>query len=152
MALENLVHNDLGSPPSGSYFSLFSLLFNLYLLEPLNLHHDIQSLLLLNVVLLEHLVLLQLLVPDGDDLGKHHFHVHVLHVVVLLVQLLLRSREHAVGSLNLLPCQSHLARLLCSLVCRCFQELLFLDLGSSHRHRLVLLSITLLFICIYRPH
>lgn len=53
-------------------------------------------------VLLKNLVLFQLLVPDGDNLGVEGHLVHVLHVVVFFVQLLLSLGKETISALVLL--------------------------------------------------
>ena len=81
----DLIDDDLSALLSGFMLPLFSLLFLLEDLEPLDLHHEVELLLLLDPLVLETLVLLQLLVSDGDDLGVEHHLVHRLHIVQVVV-------------------------------------------------------------------
>ena len=73
------------------------LLLELERLESLDLHHEIQALLFADPLLLEPLRLLELSVSDRDDLGVKHHLVHVLHVVVVLVEHLLRLSEETLS-------------------------------------------------------
>jgi len=65
-------------------------------LQPFYLHHHVKSLLFIDPVLLEILVLLQLLISDSIDLRCQHHGVHVLHVVIVLVQLVLGLGQQGV--------------------------------------------------------
>ena len=58
-------------------------------LEPLNLHHKVEALLLLAPLHLKSFVLSELLVADGHHFRVQHHCVHLLHVVFLLVELAL---------------------------------------------------------------
>lgn len=83
--LLDLVDDDLGALLAGLSLLGFALLLFLQHLEPLDLHHEVQLLLLGDPLLLQHLVLFELLVADGHHLGVEHHLVHVLDVVELLV-------------------------------------------------------------------
>ena len=96
-----LVDDDLGALLAGLSLLGFALLLFLQHLEPLDLHHEVQLLLLGDPLLLQHLVLFELLVADGHHLGVEHHLVHVLDVVELLVQLLLSLAEKGFGLLPL---------------------------------------------------
>lgn len=89
--LLNLVNDDFSAVMLGNLLFNLSLFRDFKSLETLDFHHEVHACLLVNVLFLKALVLLQLLVANGNDLGvKHHF-VHVLDIVVLLVNLLLCS-------------------------------------------------------------
>lgn len=64
----NLVNDDLSSLLSGERLPLLSLFLLLEDFKSLNFHHNVQLLLLLDPLLLETLILLKLLVSNGDDL------------------------------------------------------------------------------------
>lgn len=64
----NLVNDDLSSLLSGERLPLLSLFLLLEDFKSLNFHHKVQLLLLLDPLLLETLILLKLLVSNGDDL------------------------------------------------------------------------------------
>ena len=85
----DLVNEDLSAALASLSCSLLTLKLFLDCLQPLDLHHHVKSLLLLDPVLLQHCVLLLLLVTNGVDLGGKHHLVHVLHIIVLLIHLIL---------------------------------------------------------------
>ena len=97
----DLVDKNLGA----AFLSILSAFLTLHLslncLQTLDLHHHVESLLLLDPVLLEYLVLIELPLADGPDFrGEHHL-VHVLHIVVVFVHLLLSALEKGVLSKGL---------------------------------------------------
>lgn len=63
-------------------------------LEPLNFHKQVELLLLFDPLLLEHLVLLKLLVPYGNDFRVEDHLVHVLHIVKLFIELSLSFAQN----------------------------------------------------------
>ena len=102
MTFSYLVYYHLFTNLSCLYFPLLPLVLKLYLFESLNFHHEVESLLLLDPLLLQLLVLSELFIPNGYDAWEHDFLIHILDVVVLLVQLLLSFRQHTLGPLDLL--------------------------------------------------
>ena len=92
----DLVDEDLSASLASLSCSLLALKLFLDCLQPLDLHHHVKSLLLLDPVLLQHCVLLLLLVTNGVDLGGKHHLVHVLHIIVVLVHLILRLGQQLV--------------------------------------------------------
>lgn len=96
--LLDLVNNDGSSSALGLHAQLLSLVLHLKGLQTLDFHHQVQALLLLNPLLLQGLVLLKLLVSDGDDLGVKSHLIHVLNIVMLLIELLLGLLEETVGT------------------------------------------------------
>ena len=64
-------------------------MFSFDRLEPLDLHHQIKSLLLLDPVLLQASILLQLFVSNCVDSRCHDHSVHVLNIVIIFVHLVL---------------------------------------------------------------
>ena len=69
-----------------------------------------------DVLFFEHFIFMQLLVSDCNDLGKHHFHIHVFDIIMLFIKLLLSLREHPIRSLDLLRRQLYLTTLLIAIV------------------------------------
>ena len=65
---------------------LFSLLFLVEGLESLDLHHQVELLLLFDELSLQLFVFLDLLISDGNDLRVKDHLVHLLDIVKLLVQ------------------------------------------------------------------
>ena len=94
-ALLDLINDDLGSLLASLSLANLTLLLFLKDLEALNLHHEVELLLLLKIFMLEALVLLQLLVTNCDDLGVEHHLVHVLHIVEVIVHLLLGAGQES---------------------------------------------------------
>ena len=78
------------------------LILSLEGLQALNFHHDVQAFLLGDPLSFQLFVLFELLVPHSDDLGIQCHLVHVLHVVVLLIELRLGLGEETFGLLVLL--------------------------------------------------
>lgn len=65
---------------------LLSLLFLVEGLESLDLHHQVELLLLFDELSLQLFVFLDLLISDGNDLRVKDHLVHLLDIVKLLVQ------------------------------------------------------------------
>lgn len=103
-SLLNLIDYDLGALLSGLSLPDLSLLLFLEDLESLDLHHEVEFLLLLDPLLLEPLVFLELLISNGHDLGVEHHLVHLLHVVQVVIDgfLGLRKKRLVLGNLVLL--------------------------------------------------
>ena len=78
---------------------LLALVLGLQSLETLDLHHQVNALLLSEPLLLQLLVFLELFVTNGHDLGVQSHLVHVLDVVVFLIELLLGLSEETLSSL-----------------------------------------------------
>ena len=115
----------------------FALLLQLERLESLDLHHEIETLLLLDPLLLETLGLVQLAVADCHNLRVKHHLVHVLHVVVVLVHHLLGLRQQTLCLFliyQLLLSRRHLVRTLLVQL----KHALLSGLGSSHGRILLL--------------
>mmetsp|Transcript_22904 Transcript_22904/g.26270 ORF Transcript_22904/g.26270 Transcript_22904/m.26270 type:complete len:224 (-) Transcript_22904:105-776(-) len=91
----NLLDNNECALPLRIFAFLLDLLFMLDILQPFNFHHDVEPAVLFSVLVLESLLLLELLIPDGDALRVEDHLVHRLNVVLLLVKDLLGHREHA---------------------------------------------------------
>lgn len=97
LSLLNLINYDQ-RPLSLGVLSLdLPFLLVLEALESLDLHHEVHSLLLSPILLLQPFLLLQLPVPDGHALRVDHHLIHVLNVVLLLVELGLRLLEDGLG-------------------------------------------------------
>ena len=79
---------------------LLSLHLTLFLelegLKSFDLHHEVETLLLFNPLLLESLGLVELSVADGDYLRVQHHLVHVLDIIVVLVEHLLGLSKEAI--------------------------------------------------------
>lgn len=82
-----------------SFLALFLLVEGL---EPLDLHHQVKLLLLLDELLLELLVFLDLLVANGNDLGVKDHLIHLLDIVKLFVHQHLGFRQETLRPLLLL--------------------------------------------------
>ena len=138
--------NDNGGTAALSLDSqAFSLVLGLQRLQTLNLHHNVQAFLLSDPFGLQLLVFLELLVPHSHDFGIQSHLVHVLHVVVLLVQLRLRLREETFGPLVLLDldlCRRQLG----APIAVHLDHLLLTGLGSGLLLRLLLLHDLLLLL------
>lgn len=102
LTIHDLVDNNGSASALGLDAESLALVLGLERLQTLNLHHEVESFLFVEPLLLELLVFLELLVANGDDLGVQSHLVHVLHVVVLLIKLLLSFGEEAFSSLVLL--------------------------------------------------
>ena len=89
LALLDLVDDDEGALLLCLLALDFALLLQLEGLESLDLHHEVEALLLLYPLLLEALGLVELAVTDGHNLGVKHHLVHVLHIIMVLVHHLL---------------------------------------------------------------
>ena len=98
LPLLNLLNNDSGSSTLGFLSKAFPFVLGLEGLEPLDFHHQVKALLLIDPFGLELLVLLQLLVPHSHNLRVKRHLVHVFHIIVLLVELLLGFGQEAFGS------------------------------------------------------
>ena len=106
----NLIDKNLGAALLSIGSAFLTLKLGLDCLEALDFHHHVESLLLLDPVLLEDLVLVELPLADGPDFrGQHHL-VHVLHIVVVFVHLLLSALKKCVLSKGL---DLHLKRCSC---------------------------------------
>lgn len=81
----DLVDNHLLSAKTLLNLQGLAFFFDFEHLESLNLHHEVEFLLLFNPLLLETLILLKLLVSDGNDLGVEHHLVHVLDIVKVFI-------------------------------------------------------------------
>ena len=79
----------------GFFAFLLPLLLELQRLQSLDLHHEIKSLLFFDPVLFETLLFLLLSVSDGDHLRVKHHLIHVLHIVMFLIEHLLRLRQES---------------------------------------------------------
>ena len=86
----------------GLHSQSLSFILSFQCLQTLDFHHQIKAFLLIDPFLLELFVLVELLVTHRDDFGVERHLVHVLHVVVLLVELLLRLGEQTLRPLVLL--------------------------------------------------
>lgn len=92
LTLLNLL-NDYGSTTSLSLDSqTLALILSLQCLQTLDFHHEIKAFLLIDPVGFEVLVLLKLLVTDGDNLGVEGHLIHVLDIVMFFIKLLLSLR------------------------------------------------------------
>mmetsp|Transcript_38692 Transcript_38692/g.98184 ORF Transcript_38692/g.98184 Transcript_38692/m.98184 type:complete len:304 (+) Transcript_38692:788-1699(+) len=96
LAVLDLLDDNLGAAALALEAFLLSNLVHLQSFQALDLHHGVKLSLLLFLLGLHHALLLYLRVPDGDDLGVHHHLVHVLDIVHVLVEHLLRPLQDAV--------------------------------------------------------
>ena len=106
------------------------LILSLEGLQALDFHHDVQAFLLGDPLRLQMFVLFELLVPHSDDLGIQCHLVHVLHVVVLLIELGLGLGEETFGPLVLLDLNLSGWQLGASVAVHLY-HLLFTGLGSG---------------------
>lgn len=80
----------------GDFAGCFALLLHLEGLQALDFHHEVESLLLIDPVLLKSFLLLLLPVTDSDYFGVEHHLVHVFDIVVLFVEHLLGLGQQGV--------------------------------------------------------
>ena len=99
--LHNLVDQNLLALESCGNLPLLTIFLHLQKLKPLYFHHEIELLLLVEVLSLEVLLFLELLITHSDDLGVEDHLVHLLDVVQLLIKEHLGPGEHTVSSLLL---------------------------------------------------
>lgn len=96
LARSDLVDQNLGTALTSISCTLLTLKLGLNSLQSLNLHHQIQSLLLLDPILFKLLVLVELTLANGPDLGSKRHLVHMFHIIVVLVHLLLSTSQERV--------------------------------------------------------
>ncbi len=101
MSLHNLVDDHLLALERRSDLPLLALFLLLEKLEPFDFHHEVELLLLFDVLLLELSLFLELLVANSDNLGVENHLIHLLDVVQLLVKHHLGPGEQTLGSLSL---------------------------------------------------
>ena len=83
--LHYLLHEHLTTFEGCLLSDLLALVLNFQVFKPLNLHHGVETPLILQVLLLHDLIFLKLLVSDLQSLNKQNHPVHLLNVVLLLV-------------------------------------------------------------------
>lgn len=92
-SLLDLVDDDLGTLLPGISLSHLSFLLFLKDLEPLDFHHKIKLLLLLNPLRLESLILIKLLITNGNDFRVEDHLIHLLNIVKFIVHHFLSLRK-----------------------------------------------------------
>ena len=123
MSFHNLVDQNLLALESCGNLPLLTVFLYLQKLKPLDFHHEIELLLLFEVLSLELFLFFELLITHSDDLGVEYHLVHLLDVVQLLVKEHLGSGKHTVFSLLLFKSQLARRQLALSELIQSFQLL-----------------------------
>jgi len=104
-SLLDLINDDLSALLSGLMLSNLSFFLLLENLESLDFHHEIKLFLLFNPFLLKSLIFFELFVTDGNDLGVQNHLVHVLDIVHIIIECLLRFGKESVSLVLLADCK-----------------------------------------------
>lgn len=100
-ALLDLIDDDLSTFLASLSLTDLTLLLFLEDLKTLNFHHEVELLLLFKIFVLKALVLLQLLITNGNDLRVEDHLVHVLHIVKVVIHFLLSAGQQSLILLGL---------------------------------------------------
>jgi hypothetical protein len=82
----NLIDDNLSSLLSGSSCSMNSIIFSLKALESLNLHHEVEFLLLFDVFVFQLLGFEELFISNSHNLRVENNLVHSFNVIKLVIQ------------------------------------------------------------------
>lgn len=94
-SLLDLINDDLGTLLSGIGLSHLSFFLLLKDLESLDFHHEVKLLLLLNPLGLESLILIKLLISNGNDFRVENHLIHLLDIIEFVVHHFLSLREES---------------------------------------------------------
>lgn len=102
LSVFNLFDNDGVPLALLLFFRALELLILLYLLEPLDFHHQVFTLLLFLLVFMDVLLFFELLVADGHTLGIHDHLIEVLDIIFIIIADFLGTLHQAVFDNSLL--------------------------------------------------
>jgi hypothetical protein len=142
LAFLDLVDNDGSTLALGLDAFDFTFFRSLEALKTLNLHHEVEALLLFGPLFFKNFVLLHLLVANSYNFTVKHQLVHELHIVLLFINLKLRLREQTRFFLLLLLLSQRWGHLVGTLPVALHHALLASSIGRLLR--LKLLSVKLL--------